>query len=160
MTKEMLENFKMITSKNVEDFFGVWIQGTPVAKARPRVTRSGHTYTPAKTANAERQISDICQQIIGFGLAPKFPQGTPVFVEIRLGYPRPKKPINKDFPIGKSDLDNAAKTICDGMNQVIYHDDNQVVSLKVNRVYSNTGLGFMFIVVRKAQGDIECTLPF
>ena len=31
--------------------------GAPVGKARPRFTRTGHTYTPAKSKNYEKNIA-------------------------------------------------------------------------------------------------------
>jgi hypothetical protein len=34
------------------------VEGEPMVKARPRVTRSGHTYTPKTTVDAERRVRE------------------------------------------------------------------------------------------------------
>ena len=34
----------------------VWVPGEPVPKARPRMTRSGHVYTPKRTADYEAAV--------------------------------------------------------------------------------------------------------
>jgi Holliday junction resolvase RusA-like endonuclease len=39
---------------------------------------------------------------------------------------------------GNPDLDNIAKAICDALNGIAYHDDAQVVDLKVVKYYSDT----------------------
>lgn len=39
-------------------------------------------------------------------------------------------------PLTKPDLDNIAKVVCDALNKVAYHDDNQVIELNVTKFYS------------------------
>lgn len=39
--------------------------------------------------------------------------------------------------VKKPDADNLAKSILDGMNKVIYNDDNQIVELQVRKHYSD-----------------------
>ena len=38
----------------------------------------------------------------------------------------------------KPDLDNIAKCFLDGMNDIVYLDDKQVVNLHVTKVYAET----------------------
>ena len=38
------------------------VPGTPTGKGRPRMTRSGHCYTPSKTAQYESKIAWCFQQ--------------------------------------------------------------------------------------------------
>ena len=37
----------------------------------------------------------------------------------------------------KPDADNVAKAICDALNKIAYVDDSQIVSLEVNKYYSD-----------------------
>lgn len=40
-------------------------------------------------------------------------------------------------PTKKPDADNIAKIVLDGLNQVMWHDDNQVTRLEIEKTYSN-----------------------
>lgn len=40
-------------------------------------------------------------------------------------------------PTTKPDADNIAKAVLDALNGVVFHDDNQVVSLSVQKFYSD-----------------------
>lgn len=40
-------------------------------------------------------------------------------------------------PTVKPDCDNIAKNINDALNRIVYNDDKQIVSLTVNKFYSN-----------------------
>ena len=42
------------------------------------------------------------------------------------------------LPTKKPDVDNIAKVICDVLNGIAYHDDTQIVSLNVSKVYTET----------------------
>ena len=41
-------------------------------------------------------------------------------------------------PTKKPDLDNVIKSILDALNKVAYHDDTQIVSLSVEKFYSDS----------------------
>ena len=113
------------------------IPGVPVPKARPRVTRSGHTYTPGKTVQHERLISLVArtktQPIEGpLGLRLTF------FMPIPVSWSKAKKEsaVKGDLlPTTKPDIDNLAKTVMDALNGIAYRDDNQVVRLEVSKFY-------------------------
>lgn len=101
-----------------------FVEGTPVPKARARVTRSGHTYTPAKTVAWEQLVA----------WKAKIARG-----------PRPiltgKVSVSLEFygARANADIDNLAKAVLDGMNGVIYTDDKQVSQMEAIRS-SDTGL--------------------
>ena len=93
---------------------------TPVAKGRPRSTKAGHTYTPAKTKQAEG--------IIRLYLRNKW-KNEPVsgIVGLRVTFvsPRPKrlKGTERELRPKKPDTDNLYKLFCDGANGILYKDD-------------------------------------
>lgn len=116
------------------------ILGQPIAKQRPRVTRSGIAYTPSKTVNYETLVKYTYQS--------KYPQQ-----ELMLGYIEAY--ITAIFPIPKSyskkkteellsghsnydkkpDCDNLAKIILDSLNGLAYKDDSQVTVLHIRKEY-------------------------
>lgn len=103
----------------------------PVAKGRPRFTRSGHAFTPAKTRDAEKEF-----RLLSSKFKPKKPLAGPIHVEIAFAFKPPKKPKHPTYPVVKPDLENCSKLICDAMNQVFYLDDAQIVSLKLTKYYA------------------------
>jgi Holliday junction resolvase RusA-like endonuclease len=73
------------------------------------------------------------------------PLETPVsvFCYVRLPVPKsyPKKRTEAclsglEKPMKKPDIDNIFKSIADGLNGIVYHDDCQIVSINVKKVYS------------------------
>lgn len=120
------------------------IPGVPQGKARPRVTRAGHAYTPEKTRQYERLVRGRYLQTAG--LLP-FPDGAALCAHIVASYPIPKGTSKKDrqamldgkiLPTKKPDADNIAKIILDALNGYAYKDDACVVSLSVIKAYNKT----------------------
>lgn len=112
------------------------VSGPPVPKARPRFTRSGHTYTPAGTLEQERRIR-AAYLTAGCGSM----EG-PLAVRIRavMPYPKnyPKKRRGPDvWHYKRPDADNIAKTVLDALNGVAYKDDGQVARLVVEKLYGS-----------------------
>ena len=116
------------------------ILGQPVAKQRPRVTRSGIAYTPSKTVNYETLVKYTYQSlyrnrelILGC-----------IEATITAVFPIPKsysKKKTEELLNGhnnydkKPDCDNLAKIILDSLNGIAYKDDSQVTSLHINKEY-------------------------
>lgn len=111
------------------------IPGEPRGKQRPRFTvRGGYAqaYTPTETKDYEAHVGRCYRtQTDAF----KFKEGTPVKIEIRAFFKVPQKKQN-DLPLKKSDADNIAKIILDGLNGLAYDDDKQVVDLVVFKRYA------------------------
>lgn len=100
------------------------IQGEPVAKQRPRVTRQGYTYTPKRTREAQDRI--------GWEWRLQNPGGQvitthPVAVVVEFYYAGRDK-----------DLDNLAKCVLDALNGVAWADDRQVTTLLAKKTKSRT----------------------
>ena len=116
------------------------ILGQPIAKARPRVTRTGHAYTPSKTVNYEALVKYTYQSL--------YPHREPILglieASITAVFPIPKSyskkktnellagPSNYDK---KPDCDNLAKIVLDALNGIAYKDDSQVTMLHICKEY-------------------------
>ena len=100
----------------------ITIPGRPVPKGRPRLGvrgRRAYIYTPERTKQYEQAVG-LCARAAVQGAALE----CPVAVAIDL-YLHGKRRI---------DVDNCAKSILDGMNKIVYEDDNQVVDLRVRKI--------------------------
>lgn len=126
-----------------QDVVKFTVPGNPVGKARPRMTRSGHAYTPDKTVSYENLVK-MC-------FIEKYTDWVPASGEaiLRLNayYPIPKSASRKkkiDMVIGeirptkKPDLDNVMKAIADALNGIAYVDDSQIVTAEVRKYYDDT----------------------
>ena len=111
----------------------------PVAKGRPKFTRTGHAYTPKKTSDYEKAIRDYYQE-----------EGGELFVgpiEVKLVF---QMPVPKGYPkraikqieegslkhTKRPDLDNMAKAILDALNEVAFTDDSHITKLTLVKRYS------------------------
>ena len=120
------------------------IPGEPRGKGRPRFARQGNfvkTYTDAKTASYEDQIRFYALKAMGSTEPIKQPVG--VYIHIRVGVPKSySKKRTEDClsglerPTKKPDWDNVSKSVCDGMNGIVFDDDTQVVDAHVTKVYN------------------------
>jgi len=106
----------------------VRIQTTPRAKGRPRMTRTGRTYTPQTTRDAEKIVREAWD-------GPHFDGPVDVVIafaanEIKITV-RAHKTEHKSRVRG--DIDNLCKTVLDGLNGVAWDDDRQVVTLQASK---------------------------
>ena len=142
--------------------FGVL--GDPQGKARPRFARRGKlvsTYTPQATQKYEELIrysALVVRQKNGITkpISADISLGIRAYFKIPKTYSKKRKErcLNgEERPSKKPDSDNIAKIVLDGLNpkmkvdhvqhkavcvhEGLYRDDKQVVSLKVDKYYSN-----------------------
>lgn len=121
------------------------VPGPPTAKQRPKFSRVGNyvkTYTPEKTVNYENLVGWYYQQAAqGF----MFPDDAMLDMRIIAYFEIPKSVskkkrqamLDKEIrPTKKPDVDNCAKSICDAINKIAYHDDASIVDLQVRKFYS------------------------
>lgn len=113
--------------------------GTPVAKARPRVTRYA-TYTPQKTKDYENLVKwsykskhkyklfkcDLRIDITFFMQIPKSTSKKERQAILKENRHHSKRP----------DIDNLIKSITDALNGLAYEDDNQIVEIEAKKYYS------------------------
>ena len=112
------------------------IPGAPVAKGRARsFIRNGHIghHTPEKTVNYESMVALAASQAMGVAdsgmlTGPLALSFMAVFA-IPKSWSKKRTQANEARPesvVKKPDLDNLAKSLCDGMNGVVYGDDSQI----------------------------------
>lgn len=115
------------------------IQGEPVAKGRPKLSRYG-TYTPKKTKEYEEHIKQEWRKN-GY----KEPLTGAVMVDITFYRSIQKssskaaktaKLTGKVKPTVKPDLDNYIKAVLDGLNGLAWVDDSQIVNISATKEYS------------------------
>ena len=120
--------------------FIVW--GEPQGKERPRMTRSGHAYTPQKTRTYEAEVvSSFRRDCPGF---VPWEKGVPLRVRIRAVYAMPqsasqtakaKMLAGQKRPTKRPDLDNVEKIIWDSIRAMCFHDDSQIVEASCTKEY-------------------------
>jgi Holliday junction resolvase RusA-like endonuclease len=103
------------------------VEGQPFGKQRPRMTKRGHTYTPAETVSRTAAISKVAVRHFDA------PISGPIRVDViavfkpakswsakktreALGRPHTQKP----------DKDNVEKLVLDALSGIAYPDDSQV----------------------------------
>lgn len=101
----------------------------PVAKGRPRMSRHGHAYTPAKTRRFEAAVKAYAAVF-----APKEPLVGPVKLTARYYFKPPKKGPAKPH-LGKPDLSNLSKALEDALNGMMWKDDSQITSHETEKMY-------------------------
>lgn len=112
------------------------VPGKPIAKARPRMTRNGHVYTPAKTTAQERAIAQIA------GARFSKPVSGPVRLTVWVTFKTPKswtkaktaEHVHRPHT-QKPDADNILKLVKDALNGTAYHDDAQVFEASVRKIW-------------------------
>lgn len=126
------------------------IVGVPYVKRAPQFrvvkTKSGktfvHTYKEKKAEKEEIYIKNCATE--AFGDQPLF-EG-PLQVNLCFYVPIPKSFSQKKrdlanqgniVPVTRPDLDNYVKLLQDGMNGIIYKDDNLIVDLIARKRYSD-----------------------
>jgi Holliday junction resolvase RusA-like endonuclease len=124
------------------------IPGEAKGKGRPKFFRRGDfvgTYTPDKTASYENLVKlsfkreypslDLLKGAIEMRIT--------VNTSIPKSYSAHKRKLalfRALRPTKKPDLDNIAKIIADSLNGIAYEDDKQIVSLRVDKYYSEKPL--------------------
>lgn len=117
------------------------VPGEVRPKERPRFTRSGRVFTPKKTQEYERKVKAAYMSECPSGMA--FPDCSVemvlnIYMQVPKSYSKKKRDhmICFEFPTKKPDIDNQIKAVADALNGVAYTDDSQIVSITVNKFWS------------------------
>jgi Holliday junction resolvase RusA-like endonuclease len=137
------------------------IPGEPKGKQRPRVTRTGHAYTPKETAvyenlvkmeylnqcGGERKLNGPIKMFIRafFSIAASVSQKKRN--QMLNGYIRPTK---------KPDLDNIVKIVADSLNKIAYDDDSQIIDITVGKYFSDKPRVEVIITEIEGMEDLKC----
>lgn len=120
------------------------VPGVPIGKGRPRVSAAAgraRMYTPAKTVGYEGLIAHEAR----IAMNGRDLIAGPVDVSLDIAVPIPASWSQKKQvaalsghlrPTGKPDIDNTCKAIFDGINQVVWKDDAQVVHVRASKRYA------------------------
>jgi Holliday junction resolvase RusA-like endonuclease len=116
----------------------VIIDGTPVAKGRPRFTRGGIAYTPAATRKYEAHGRLAAQLAMGGGPPINAPVKLVAVFELPVpaswSRKRASAAIVGDIrPTARLDIENLAKSAIDAINGIVITDDALVVELDARK---------------------------
>ena len=128
--------------------FRMQTMGKPVPMPRSRHFKRGwHNPVKDELSAFKAQV----RQTLPPQQGPLFPRGVPVTATLTFYMRRPNDHFKGDDrtrglrslvprirPI-KPDIDNLAKFVLDGMNKLVYHDDEQVVKLVVYKLQDSEG---------------------
>jgi Holliday junction resolvase RusA-like endonuclease len=126
------------------------VEGQPQGKARPRMSRFGHVYTPQKTRDYEKRIKAAAWAAMQRERLEA--TNRPVHIDMVAFMDIPKswsntKKIAAEFDAfrhtTKPDLDNILKAALDGISgpQGVVLDDKQVHSVKAKKVFCHPDRG-------------------
>lgn len=103
----------------------------PVAKGRPRMTRTGNVYTPKATVTVEMEIRmHLLKAYLGK------PLEGPLACQAVFHIPKPKS-VRRQWPSVKPDLDNFSKAVFDAGNGILWRDDSQIVDAHTRKLYAD-----------------------
>jgi Holliday junction resolvase RusA-like endonuclease len=127
---------------NVRNSIIIELLGEPKGKGRPRfVRRTGHAYTPQKTASFEAMLR--YEAAVAMGGRLPLEGALRVQVSAYFGVPQSWSAKKRAAalagairPAKRPDLDNIAKML-DALNEVVWRDDAQVVSGLIEKLYSD-----------------------
>ena len=130
----------------------------PVAKSRPRSTRSGRIYTPAKTAEYERDIAKLTKHL------PAILGPISVDVVFVLKRPKrtPKKQTGRFMKAGsRGDIDNYVKSLLDGCQRGgVIPNDAAVVKLSAMKIYAAADeLPHIEMRIQEVDGAVDFISP-
>lgn len=132
------------------------VDGAVQPKERPRFTSSGRIFTPRRTLEYEQRVKASYMTEYPYGVA--FPEEAVemvinIYVQVPQSYSKKRQDsmIMNEFPTRRPDLDNQIKAIADALNGVAYTDDKQVVSIKVNKIWSESNKAEITIRKKEAR---------
>jgi Holliday junction resolvase RusA-like endonuclease len=133
--------------------YDIFVLGLPKAQPRPRLTKTGHVYTPGSA-------NDWKETVIAEIMLHRKPVITvPVRLTVCFYFPVPKSVKQKDiyFPhAGKPDVDNLLKAVMDAMTQAnVWKDDTQVYRSHAEKWYCREYYGARIKVEAKEKGEKE-----
>ena len=126
----------------MERSLSILIPGQPHPKGRPRFSRRGNfvaTYTDAKTLAFEKLVAAHAQRTLPIRWELISDECA---VDLVFIFKRPKRLLRAKDPEGrirhskKPDLDNLCKSVCDGLDGVLYTDDSKITNLKATKFFA------------------------
>jgi Holliday junction resolvase RusA-like endonuclease len=116
---------------------------TPIPAARPRFGK-GFTYTPKKY----RDFKELAKLYL-LDRYPGKPLEGALEVCVVFSIEKPRS-VKREYPHVKPDIDNFIKAIFDSANEILWHDDSQIVDLHTFKIY---GIPSITISVKQKGGE-------
>ena len=122
--------------------------GKPVPKARPRMTKSGHTYTDKATLQQEKAVKILGKAAMKGG-SPITADGVEMDIAFVFEMPKSWSLKKRAEKLGtphcvRPDIDNLIK-IVDALNNVVWEDDCQVARLTAMKMWGEEHGTFIHI---------------
>lgn len=115
----------------------------PVEQARPRATRMGRgirLYDPKKVSVYKKQLAMMCKfQYKDQPLSGQLTVNLKFYRHVQSSVSKKERKLRltgAHRPTVKPDVDNYIKSTLDGLNGLLWEDDNQIVSLHAEKYYS------------------------
>lgn len=121
----------------------ITVPGPPVPKARPRIGKNGHAYTPARTRAYEQEVQAAWMAAGG----PRLPDG-PFAAVVELVVQRPAAHYRTKARLLRAgappiplrlDADNALKGLLDALNGLAFTDDRWAADVRARKRWATTG---------------------
>lgn len=116
----------------------------PVEQARPRATKMGRgirLYDPKKVSVYKKQLAMMCQlQYKNDPVTGPLKVELTFFRHIQSSISKKERELRlsgSHRPVVKPDTDNYVKSTLDGLNGLLWEDDNQIVDLIAHKYYSD-----------------------
>ncbi|MDM8222515.1 RusA family crossover junction endodeoxyribonuclease [Limosilactobacillus vaginalis] len=116
----------------------------PVEQARPRATRMGRgirLYDPKKVSVYKKQLAMMCKfQYKQEPLTGPLKVELKFFRHVQSSLSKKERELRlsgSHRPVVKPDTDNYIKSTLDGLNGLLWEDDNQIVDLIAHKYYSD-----------------------
>lgn len=116
----------------------VIIKGKIKGKARPRICK-GHAFTPKDTVLYEQLVRSCYKEQDNRFIEGSIRANIVAYYKIPKSYTKKRVQAireGRELPTKKPDADNIAKIILDSLNGVAFKDDAQVISLSIEKVYT------------------------
>jgi Holliday junction resolvase RusA-like endonuclease len=117
----------------------------PVPASRPRVSKYGTYYLPTY-----RMFRAGFREAIAASRDGTKKADGPLVVEVRCYVEKPKTG-KRPWPNG--DVDNYAKAVLDGLNGILWDDDDQIIDLRVTKEYVEIGNARIEVEVRSVKSS-------
>lgn len=136
------------------------VPGDPVGKGRPRFVRAtGRTFTPQKTASYENLVKlEFQQQCEGqrFYSEEQLRMTIKAYFTVPASDSKRKREAKLNGtvrPAKVPDCDNVGKVIADSLNGIAYRDDAQIVSMTIDKFYSEVPRVEVWITTTDEKGE-------
>ena len=121
--------------------FSATFEGNPVPKGRPRMTKTGHAYTPQTTRDFEKAVAIWAKTNFKGKLSKK-----PLKAVMNFYIKRAKTNKTKQHT-QRPDIDNYMKAVLDGMQGVVFEDDSQVFEIFATKTWADYVLPSFTVVI-------------